>query len=162
MKVSIVYYSKSGNTERMAELIKEGAESVAGVEAKTMSVDDPDTGFLEDSKAVLFGSPTYQGTTSWNMKKFFDTAPVKLNGKLAGFFASQNWPGGGGGSFNEMIMIAAALVHGMLIYSGGTTNRDPLLHFGAVSEKSPEGNELYMKRCRTLGQTIAAKAKELF
>ena len=34
MKVSIVYHSETGNTRRMAELLKDGCAQVTGVEAK--------------------------------------------------------------------------------------------------------------------------------
>jgi len=34
-KVMIVYYSKSGNTRKMAELVAEGAKSVPGTEVLT-------------------------------------------------------------------------------------------------------------------------------
>ena len=107
MKISIIYHSETGNTEKMAELVREGCQSVEGVEARCMPVEGVDEGYLQDSAAVLLGSPTYEGTCSWQMKKFLDEAPRGLHGKLAGVFASQNWPGGGGADFAELTMIAA-------------------------------------------------------
>ncbi|RKY65045.1 MAG: flavodoxin, partial [Candidatus Latescibacterota bacterium] len=38
IKVAIVYHSETGNTRKMAELIREGCLKVQGVEAKVMSV----------------------------------------------------------------------------------------------------------------------------
>ena len=95
------------------------------------------------------------------MKKYLDTPKADFDGKLAGFFASQNWPGGGGADFAEMTMIAAALVHGMLIYSGGVSQGYPPLHFGAVSQKAPT-SDIDMERARKLGENIASMAKKLF
>ena len=161
MKIAIVYHSETGNTERMAELVKEGCESVSGVEARSMSVDETDGDCIRDAKAVIFGCPTYEGSCSWQLKKFLDTEPPPLGGKLAGVFASQNWPGGGGASFAEMTVIAACLVHGLLIYSGGISEGMPFLHFGAVSRKGPD-EDLYRERCLKLGQNIANKATEIF
>jgi len=161
LKVAIIYHSESGNTQRMAELVLEGCEGVTGVEARCMPVDDVDAGFVRDAAAVIFGCPTYEGSCSWQMKKFLDTEPPPLGGKLAGVFASQNWPGGGGASFAEMTMIAACLVHGMLIYSGGIAAGMPFLHFGAVSRKAPD-DDLYRERCIKLGRNIAGKAVEIF
>lgn len=161
MKIAIVYHSVSGNTAKQAELIKEGALSVEGVEVKTMTIDNPDNAWIEESVAVIFGSPTYEGTCSWQMKKYLDIPHVKLDGKLAGFFASQNWPGGGGADFAEMTMIAAALVMGMLVYSGGVSRGYPPLHFGAVSHKAPT-TDLDRDRAVKLGSNIAAMAKQLF
>ncbi len=161
MKIAIVYHSVSGNTKKQAELVKEGALSVPSIEVKTMPIDDTDNDWIENSVAVIFGSPTYEGSCSWQMKKYFDTPRVDFSGKLAGFFASQNWPGGGGADFAEMTMIAAALVHGMLVYSGGVSEGYPPLHFGAVSHKAPS-TDIDRERAVKLGKNIAEMAKKLF
>ena len=160
MRVAVIYHSETGNTQRMAELICRGAEGVEGVQARAMSIDKIDDAFVTDSEAVILGSPTYEGTCSWQMKRFLDTTDLNLGSKLGGVFASQNWPGGGGADMAEMTIIAGMLVRGMLIYAGGITVGAPYLHFGAVSARSPEG--LYEERCLKLGENIASKALELF
>ncbi len=160
MKISIIFHSETGNVRKMAELIKEGCRQVKDIECRCMEVDNIDNDFLADSSAVILGSPTYEASCSWHIKKFLDTCSLNLEGKLGAVFASQGWPGGGGASFAEMTMIAGMLVHGMLIYSGGK-HVSPFLHFGAVSNKGPD-EELYRKRCITLGETIANKAKQIF
>ena len=161
MKIAIIYHSESGNTKRMAELVRDGCLKVEGIEARCMSIEDIGDGFVVESAAIILGSPTYEGSCSWQMKKYLDTGPKGLSGKLGGVFASQNWPGGGGASFAEMTIIAAMLVHGMLIYSGGIAVGTPYLHFGAVSRRAPE-ETLYRDRCVKLGENIATKAIELF
>ncbi|NPV09376.1 MAG: flavodoxin [Anaerolineae bacterium] len=162
MKVAIVYHSETGNTERMAELVAEGCRSVGDdVEARLMTVSEPDVDYLRQAKAIILGCPTYEATCSWQMKRYLDTAGSELEGKLAGFFVSQNWPGGGGGSVAELMMIAGALVRGMLVYSGGITQGYPYLHLGAVSTRAPE-DSLYRERCLQLGRVITRKALELF
>ena len=161
MKIAIIYHSESGNTKRMAELVRDGCLKVEGIEARCMSIEDIGDGFVVESAAIILGSPTYEGSCSWQMKKYLDTGPKGLSGKLGGVFASQNWPGGGGASFAEMTIIAAMLVHGMLIYSGGIAVGTPYLHFGAVSRRAPE-EALYHDRCVKLGENIATKAMELF
>jgi len=130
MKIAIVYHSETGNTARMAELVAEGCRSVS-----------------ESVDVRPIGSPTYEASCSWQMKRYLDTAGSELEGKLAGFFASQNWPGGGGASVAELMMIAGALVRGMLVYSGGIAEGKPYLHLGAVSARAPE-QDLY-RRSRT-------------
>jgi NAD(P)H dehydrogenase (quinone) len=161
MKIAIVYHSESGNTKTQAELVEEGVKSVEGTEVKTMSINDIDKEWCSESKAVIFGSPTYEGTCSWQMKKFLDTVNINYDGKLAGFFATQNWPGGGGADLAEITMIAAALIHGMLIYSGGIKQGMPPIHFGAVSHKAPT-TEFDRDRAVKLGVNIATKAMEIF
>jgi len=161
MKVSIIYHSETGNTQKMAELVLEGCLKVPDVEAKCMSIDEVDEDYVRESSAVILGSPTYEGSCSWQMKKFLDSGPAGVAGKLGGAFASQNWPGGGGASFAEMTMIAGMLVLGMIIYSGGIAVGMPYLHFGAVSRRAPD-DQFYRDRCIKLGENIASKAKELF
>jgi len=161
MKIAIIYHSESGNTRKMAELVREGCLTAPGADAKCMSIDEVDSDYVEEAAAVIFGSPTYEGSCSWQIKKYLDTQPAGLAGKLGAVFVSQNWPGGGGASFAEMTLIAAMLVHGMLVFSGGVTHGKPFLHFGAVSRKAPD-EDLYRHRCLKLGENIAAKAHELF
>jgi len=161
MKIAIIYHSESGNTEKMADLVRQGCLKFREIEAKCMSIDDIDEAYVVESAAIILGSPTYEGSCSWQMKKYLDTGPKGLAGKLGGVFVSQNWPGGGGASFAEMTIIAAMLVHGMLVYSGGISVGRPYLHFGAVSMRAP-AEELYRERCIKLGENIAMKAIELF
>lgn len=161
MKIAVIYHSETGNTKMMAELVGEGCMKVPGIEAKVMSVDKVDNDYLVEAKALILGSPCYEGTCSWQMKRWLDSQPPNLWGKLGGCFVSQNWPGGGGASFAEMTLIAGMLVLGMIVYSGGYRAGEPYLHFGAVSAKAPK-EPLYKKRCIKLGENIASKAIELF
>ncbi len=160
MKVSVIYHSETGNTRKMADLVADGVESVEGAHAKVMPCTDFDEAWLNESQAVILGCPTYQGTLSWQMKRFLDESGVDLAGKLGAAFASQNWPGGGGADLSEICIIAGMLVKGMLVYSGGITEGQPFLHFGAVSARAPEG--LFAERCVKLGQNVASKAISLF
>jgi NAD(P)H dehydrogenase (quinone) len=61
MKSSLIYFSETGNTEKMAELIETGCQKVAGIEVKRMSVAEIDGEFVKQSKAIIFGSPTHGG-----------------------------------------------------------------------------------------------------
>jgi len=160
MKVSIIYHSETGNTARMAALVDEGCKKAGGVETKLMPLGEVDAEFLAESPVVLFGSPNYEGNMSWQMKKFFDSSECRVKGKLGGVFVTQNWPGGGGGSFVEMGMIAAMLVRGMMIYSGGMAEPAPMIHFGAVARQTPEGID--KERAVQFGRNLANKGKELF
>ncbi len=111
---------------------------------------------------LIFGSPTHDGTLSWQLKKYFrEVGRETIAGKLGAVFVSQNWPGGGGGSFAEMSIIAVLLIKGMLVYSGGITHGEPDLHFGAVSHRAPE-TDLDTERCLKLGENVANKAQEIF
>jgi NAD(P)H dehydrogenase (quinone) len=160
IRVAIIYHSETGNTLKQAELVESGCRKVPLVETKLMSIDAVDRAFLESAQAVLLGCPNYEGTCSWQMKQFLDGPDCVVDDKLCGVFCSQNQPGGGGGSFVEMTIIAGILVRGGMVYAGGITHGMPFLHFGAVSTQSPKG--LDAQRAVKLGENIAAKAVELF
>ncbi|MEA2062412.1 MAG: flavodoxin domain-containing protein [Gemmatimonadota bacterium] len=162
IKIAIIYHSETGNTERMARMVEEGCSSVPDAEARLMSLESVDEEFLGEAEAVILGCPNYEGSCSWQMKKFLDIPHPAglLAGRLGGVFVTQNWPGGGGGSFAEMTMIAGMLVRGMLIYAGGIAEGHPPVHFGAVACKTPQGID--RERAVKLGRNIAAKAAELW
>ena len=161
IQIAIVYHSETGNTRQMAELVRQGCLRVAGVKARCMPVDDVDGDYVAASNAAILGSPTYEGSCTWQMKRYLDTAAGALADKLGAVFASQNWPGGGGADFAEMTIIAAALVLGMVVYSGGISQGYPPLHFGAVSQKAPT-SDIDRERAKKLGENIATMAKKLF
>ena len=81
-RVLIVYYSSTGNTENMAEVIQKGAES-EGVETVCKKVEETTADELLEYDAIIIGSPTYYGSMSWEIKKLLAES-VKFHGKLQG------------------------------------------------------------------------------
>ena len=75
MKVEVRYYTRSGNTKKLAEAI---AKAV-GVEAKT--VDEP---LREDVDILFLGSSVYAYGVDDNVKKFISNINVKV-GKVVNF-----------------------------------------------------------------------------
>jgi flavorubredoxin len=69
MKIVVIYDSKTGNTEKMAKAIAEGAKEVVEVELKMIGEAFPLT-ILADVDGVVFGSPVYYADISNNMKDF--------------------------------------------------------------------------------------------
>jgi len=69
MKIVIIYDSKTGNTEKMAKAIAEGASEVAEVELKKIGEAFPLT-VMADADGVVFGSPVYYADISNEMKDF--------------------------------------------------------------------------------------------
>ena len=70
MKVLIVFYTKHGNTQQVADLIAEGINSVEGNETEVVNVNDFE--FSEDKTydLILIGSPNHVGSHVKNIKKF--------------------------------------------------------------------------------------------
>lgn len=162
LDISIIYHSKTGNTKRMAQLIKKGCDFVENIESKMMDIDNLDARFVRESNTLIMGSPTYYGGVSWRMKKFLDTFEQKgisLEGKLGAAFSSANWMGGGSELTLQNIH-ESMFCYGMLIYSGGVSLGLPYNHFGVVSKRRPKNYD--EKKVFKFGKDIALKSLELF
>ncbi|ADL12761.1 flavodoxin family protein [Acetohalobium arabaticum] len=160
MKLAVLYHSETGNTERVAEIVAQGANEVDNVEAKTMGIEELDDEFVEEAEAVIFGTPTYLANFSWQTKKWFDTEmDYDLSGKLGAVFATENYLGGGA-DMALLTMIGHMLVRGMVIYSGGAAEGKPYTHYGAVCIQ--DGDEDQQERAEIFGERVASKALELF
>lgn len=163
MKMTILYVSKSGNTEKAAEFIKEGMLSAGATEVKLMNLlneDTVDAPFIQESTAVVIGTPTYMADMAWQLKKWFDTdRSVKLSGKLGGAFATANFVQGGP-DLAVSDILKHMLVKGMLVYSSGTASGAPFLHLGpvAVATELDQNKELFT----VFGKRVAEKALALF
>ena len=99
MKIVIIYDSKTGNTEKMANAIAEGAKQVVEVEVKKIGEAFPLT-ILADADGVIFGSPVYYADISNNMKDFLAHVEsyIKANRKTinkipAAIFGSYGYDG---------------------------------------------------------------------
>jgi flavodoxin I len=93
-KILVLYYSQTGNTEKMAKAIAEGAKSAGNVEVElSYHVDVEDLGKFD---AVLVGAPTYHHDMTMDTKKLFEEAAAKgisLKGKVGAAFGSYGWSG---------------------------------------------------------------------
>lgn len=155
LKVLIVYDSRSGNTEKMAHSVAEGAEA-EGVIVEVKKVDEAAVDDLPGVDGLILGSPVYYGLPSAKIKEFVDLSVKyhgKLDGKVGGAFASS----GGTHSGAETTIIAlqeALLIHGMVVQ--GTSGRN---HYGAASVGAPDDTDA--ETCRKLGARVAKLVKKL-
>ena len=95
-KVLVIYYSRTGNTERMAKAVAEGIRKVEDVEVDVKYHVDADE--LANYDAIIVGTPTYHHDTVLGMKDLFENAAVKgvnLKGKIGATFGSYGWSGEG-------------------------------------------------------------------
>ena len=82
-KLLIIYNSISGNTEKMAKFIAEGAsKKLSSVTIK--NVEEVVEKDLVDAEAIAFGCPTYNRDLISGMKEFFEVKLVKVKGSLRG------------------------------------------------------------------------------
>jgi NAD(P)H dehydrogenase (quinone) len=153
-KILIVYYSRTGNTERMANLIKESIkENNIDVECKKVENTDPKE--LLDVDGIVIGSPTYYGTMAAEIKKFIDDG-VKFHGKLEGKVGAAFSSAAITGHETTVISILEAfLIHGMII-QGDSKGQ----HYGATTVGKPDKNEA--KWCQRFGQRVAKLVELIF
>lgn len=93
-KVLVLYYSRSGNTEKMARAVAEGVKAVQGVEVELSYHVSSEA--LASYDAILVGVPTYHHDMSVDLKMLFEEAALKgvnLKGKVGAAFGSYGWSG---------------------------------------------------------------------
>ncbi len=152
----VIYYSKTGNTKKMAEIIAK-AMNAGGLPTDCKSVDKASVDDLLTADAVVAGSPTYYGQMAPSLMQLF-TDSVSRHGALTGkigaaFSSSANI--GGGNETTIMGILEAMLIHGMVIQ--GDSQGD---HYGPVSIGQPD--ERVTAQCQRLGKKIAQLTIKLF
>lgn len=155
-KALVAYYSKTGNTRKMAEKIAASLEA-NGVPADLRPVSGVTPSDLLEYDALVLGSPTYYGTMSWDVKKLLDES-VKHHGKLRGrvggaFTSSGNLAGGN--ETTVLDILKALMIHGMVVL--GSEHGD---HYGPVAVGRPDTRSL--KSCERYGQRLAGLILKLF
>lgn len=127
--ISVVYFSGSGHTAKMAEAVSKGTASVAGAKAQLVAISGDDIvkgrfkndtliAGLDQSDAMIFGSPTYMGGPAAQFKAFADATVERWFGqkwrdKFAAGFTVSGTPSGDKFSTLQYFQ-TLAMQHGML------------------------------------------------
>lgn len=133
-KVLVTYYTRTGNTKRMAEAVAENLEN-RGVEVSLLPVEDVEVDSLLEYDGYLVGSPNYFGTMAYPVKKLIDESVKhfkKLEGKLVGAFTSEGMIGGGGDAV-VLDILKAFLIHGCVVQGLCSAG-----HYGPVAVGAPD------------------------
>ena len=149
-KALILYYSGSGNTQRMAKAIAEAMKSSA-VNATIEDVGKFDISLLPNYDSIVLGSPTYFSNAAWQVKKVIDESIVhysggKLKGKVAGIFTSAGTSSNGKDCL-KMLDVALGLHHGMKVIQG-------IIRVDGESDKEVE------KRCQEYGKRLVKEIEK--
>jgi len=158
MQVLVVYYSKSGNTKKLAQEIAVGVKEVKGVECLVKAVAEVTKEDFLASGGVIAGSPVYFGTMAAPLKEMFDKFVVvrKDMGDKVGAAFTTSGDQTGGKETTMMSILQALLIYGMIIVG------DPLDatgHYGVACTGSPD--EKTIANARKLGKRVATLAKKL-
>lgn len=132
--ILLIYYSKTGNTEKMAEIISDELRA-KGRDVSLKRAEDADIRDFEAADGVIIGSPTYYGTMAAQIKELLDKS-VALHGRLDGkagaaFSTAANIAGGN--ETTVMDILEAMLIHGFIIQGDPTGS-----HYGPVSIGAPD------------------------
>jgi multimeric flavodoxin WrbA len=74
MLIAVVYDSGYGHTAKQAQAVAAGVRRIPGAEPRLVAIADGDIPWdvLAQSAAIVFGSPTYNGTVSARFKTFME------------------------------------------------------------------------------------------
>lgn len=182
--VAIVYFSAQGHTHQIAEAVAEGAKGVGGttVEMHRIVGEEIANGrwknpavfaTLAAADAIVFGTPTYMGGYSAQMKAFIDTASeiwMKLGWKdkvAAAFTHSQGLSGDKQNTLTSLWV--NAMQHGMIwvglgeLVEGTATDKvNRLSAYGGAMAQTDWGQEKVndgdRKTAAILGRRVAEAA----
>ncbi len=142
--ITIVFHSGYGHTKKVAEAVAEGSGgALLAIDAEGNL---PQGGWeqLAAAKAIVFGSPTYMGSVSWQFKKFADASSkpwytqVWKNKLAAGFTNSASLNGDKHSTLHYLFTLSQQ--HSMLWVGTGmmpvnhkAAQRDDINHLGSFS-----------------------------
>ena len=142
--IIVIYHSGYGHTAKIAQAVAQGANAqLLAIDAQgNLSEGGWET--LESADAIIFGSPTYMGSVSWQFKKFADASSKpwgaqKWKDKLAaGFTNSATMNGDKLSTLHYLFTLS--MQHGMLWVGTGmmpantkAAKRDDVNYVGSFS-----------------------------
>jgi NAD(P)H dehydrogenase (quinone) len=157
MKVLVLYYSKSGNTKKLAKEIVKGVKEVKNVKCVLKSTSEVRKNDFLTTDAIIAGSPVYFGTMAAELKQVFDKfvgLRKKMSDKVGAAFSTSGDESGG----KETTIIS--IIQAMLIY-GKIIVGDPLDasgHYGISCVGTP--NKKTGENARKLGKRVALLVKK--
>jgi flavorubredoxin len=95
-KILVLYYSRTGNTEKMAKALVEEVKLNQNVDVALMIDFEPQPINLAEADAIVVGMPTYHHDMTRSVKRLFEQVAVEgieLEGKIGASFGSYGWSG---------------------------------------------------------------------
>jgi NAD(P)H dehydrogenase (quinone) len=158
MNVLVLYYSKGGNTSKLAKAIAEGVEQVDGIEAVLRHTRDVTKDDFVAADGLIVGSPVYFGTMAAQLKQVLDEfvgVRKKMENKVGAAFTTSG-DLSGGKETTMMSIIQALLIYGMIIVG------DPMSatgHYGTACVGAPDSAA--QENGHKLGRRVAKLVKQL-
>jgi len=158
MQVLVLYYSRSGNTERLAAEVAKGVLEIDGVNCLLKSTDEVSENDFAGSDAIIAGSPTYFGTMAAPLKEIFDKfvgLRKQMADKIGAAFATSGDPSGGKET-TLLSILQAMLIYGMIIVGDPM---DASGHYGVACSGTPDPHAVL--NAAKLGRRVALLVKKL-
>ena len=160
--VLIAYHSETGNTEKLANAVAEGAQTVEGIQITIKPVSETSESDLIQADAIIVGSPVYNANIAPAVSQFITSWPFggsPLKDKIGAAFVTS---GGisAGEEIVQMNILQSMLVFGMVVV-GGPDWTQP---FGAsaITGETPfqinnpdNVDEQFLQKGRNLGKRVA-------
>ncbi len=117
--ICIVYFSETGHTRAVAEAVAEGAGEVRLIDVEAMG--SQDWAALDAAEAIVFGAPTYMGSTAARFDMFLEEAASRWDtggwaDKIAAGFTVAVHPSGD--KLNALVRLAVFAAQMGMIWVG--------------------------------------------
>jgi NAD(P)H dehydrogenase (quinone) len=163
-RVLLLFDSRGGLTEQLAEAVADGVRSVSGAELRYRRIDEADQKELLEIDALILGSPNWSGMTG-KLKEWMDHSgdlweTGDLAGKAGACFTA-GWSRSGGTEATLLQLMHLILSHGMLFVGlpWSETMRRSGSYYGATAHG--EVTEDDRAQARALGRRVAETALAL-
>ena len=152
MQVLVLYFSRTGNTKKLAQAVCKGVKETAGVECILKSTEEVTREDFLASQGLIAGSPVYFGTMAAELKNIFDKfvgLRRQMENKAGAAFATSG-DRSGGKETTLLSIIQAMLIYGMII-AGDPMNATG--HYGVSCTGAPDKET--EDNARKLGKRVA-------
>jgi len=163
-RVLVLFDSRDGLTQRLAEAVADGVRATTGAELSYRSIDEAGPSELLRCDALILGSPNWSGVTG-KMKEWFDrSGDLWESGELAGkpgAAFTAGWSRSGGNEATLLQLLHLLLAHGMLVVGLPWTEamRRSGSYYGATAHGEVTDDD--RAQARALGRRVAELAARL-
>ncbi len=158
VRLLLLFDSRGGLTEQLAEAVAEGVRSVPNVELRYRRLDDAEPNELLGIDALIIGSPNWSGMTG-KLKDWFDHSgdlweTGELAGKAGACFTA-GWSRSGGTEATLLQLLHLILSHGMVFVGLPWTDamRRSGSYYGATAHGEVTDDD--KEQARALGRRVA-------
>ena len=152
-KLVIIYDSKTGYTETMANSIAKGAKLVENITVFLKKISESTSyNALEDANLIAIGSPSHHGHVTpemlvflFNLQEVIAAGKLNLKGKLGFAFGSYGWDGG----------ICIEKLHAEMRNLGLDMNQKAFAKVTPIPDSSSKAE--FVNDCQVVGKNLANK-----